>query len=135
MKKHFELIKCIVFTILLVFATLFISKTTEGLKSDILIEKYNFTYLPFVILYIILLIGSIVYSLAEKFKIKNLVYIFIVVILSIILFIVGILNMNYTQAYIFKYAFTIINVDYFIYTFVLIIKYLLNKDKDILKAN
>lgn len=135
MKKHFEFIKCIVFTILLVFATLFISKTTEGLKSDILIEKYNFTYLPFVILYIILLIGSIVYSLAEKFKIKNLVYIFIVVILSIILFIVGILNMNYTQAYIFKYAFTIINVDYFIYTFVLIIKYLLNKDKDILKAN
>ena len=135
MKKHFELIKCIVFTILLVFATLFISKTTEGLKSDILIEKYNFTYLPFVILYIILLIGSIVYSLVEKFKIKNLVYIFIVVILSIIFFIVGILNMNYTQAYIFKYAFTIINVDYFIYTFVLIIKYLLNKDKDILKAN
>ena len=135
MKKHFEFIKCIVFTILLVFATLFISKTTEGLKSDILIEKYNFTYLPFVILYIILLIGSIVYSLTEKFKIKNLVYIFIVVILSIILFIVGILNMNYTQAYIFKYAFTIINVDYFIYTFVLIIKYLLNKDKDILKAN
>jgi len=135
MKKHFELIKCIVFTILLVFATLFISKTTEGLKSDTLIEKYNFTYIPFVILYIILLIGSIVYSLVENFKIKNLICIFIVLILSIILLVVGILNMNYTQAYVFKYAFTIINVDYFIYTFILIIRYLLNKDKDILKAN
>jgi len=135
MKKHFELIKCIVFTILLVFATLFISKTTEGLKSDTLIEKYNFTYIPFVILYIILLIGSIVYSLVENFKIKNLICIFIVLILSIILLVVGILNMNYTQAYVFKYIFTIINVDYFIYTFILIIRYLLNKDKDILKAN
>lgn len=135
MKKHFELIKCIVFTILLVFATLFISKTTEGLKSDTLIEKYNFTYIPFVILYIILLIGSIVYSLVENFKIKNLICIFIVLILSIILLVVGILNMNYTQAYVFKYVFTIINVDYFIYTFILIIRYLLNKDKDILKAN
>lgn len=135
MKKHFELIKCIVFTILLVFASLFISKTTEGLKSDILIEKYNFTYIPFVILYIILLIGSIVYSLVKNFKIKSLVCAFIVLILSIICFVVGILNMNYTQAYIFKYAFTIINVDYFIYTFVLIIRYLLNKDKDFLKAN
>ena len=135
MKKHFELIKCIVFTILLVFASLFISKTTEGLKSDTLIEKYNFTYIPFVILYTILLIGSIVYSLVKNFKIKNLICIFIVLILSIIFFVIGVLNMNYTQAYIFKYAFTIINIDYFIYTFVLIIRYLLNKDKDILKAN
>ena len=135
MKKHFELIKCIVFTILLVFASLFISKTTEGLKSDTLIEKYNFTYIPFVILYTILLIGSIVYSLVKNFKFKNLICIFIVLILSIIFFVIGVLNMNYTQAYIFKYAFTIINVDYFIYTFVLIIRYLLNKDKDILKAN
>ena len=135
MKKHFELIKCIVFIILLVFASLFISKTTEGLKSDTLIEKYNFTYIPFVILYTILLIGAIVYSLVKNFKIKNLICIFIVLILSIIFFVIGVLNMNYTQAYIFKYAFTIINIDYFIYTFVLIIKYLLNKDKDILKAN
>ncbi len=135
MKKYFSLIRCIVFTILLVFASLFISHTTDGLKSDSLIEKYNFTYIPFVIIYIVLLLTSLVYSLITNFKIKSFVWSFIVLILSIIFYVIGNINMNYTMPYSFKYLFTIINVDYFIYTFVIIVKYLINKDKDFLKAN
>lgn len=135
MKKYFSLIRCIVFTILLVFASLFISHTTDGLKSDPLIEKYNFTYIPFVLIYIVLLLTSIVYSLITNFKIKSLFWSFIVLILSIILYAIGNINMNYTMPYSFKYLFIIINVDYFIYTFVIIVKYLINKDKDFLKAN
>lgn len=135
MKKHFSLIRCILFTILLVFASLFISHTTNGLKSDPLIEKYNFTYIPFVVIYLVLLLASLVYSLITNFKIKRLVWSLVVFVLSIVFFVIGNLNMNYTLPYSFKYLFTIINVDYFIYTFVLIVKYLINKDKDFLKSN
>ncbi len=133
MKKYLALIRCILFIILLAFSSLLISKSTVSLKSDYLIEKHNFTYIPFVFIYIILLFASFLYDLITKKNIKELISFIICMILSVILFIIGQINMKYSLQYCFKYMFTIINVDYFIYTFVLIVKYLVSRDKDILK--
>lgn len=130
MKKHFDLIRSLLFLLLLIFGTIFVRVNTNGIKHDNLIDNYNFTYIPFVIIYLLLIIASNIYDFLYDYNFKHILSNIFVFLLLLIVLIFGINIQKFNLAYSFKYGFVILNVYYFIYTFCLLVNlYKRKKDK------
>ena len=117
MNKIYYIIKSLIFTILLVFITLLIILNTNGYKNDNLIENKNFTYIPFCIIYLILLLGFIVYEQIKKINFKKIIIDIILFIIFIFVFLFEVKIQDLNLAYSAKIFMSLLAILYFIYTF------------------